>query len=158
MIGALSQSAGQSRVREHSGAARWPPATSPLREPTTIMPPKHRCALLLVVLAAGCFRWGPLPGAGLAHPESEVLGRVTVYLRDSTAVALDDAAITPDRIVGLEHGSSTRRAVVRSDAVRVETGQSRFLRILRLGRPRDLGRNTGAGEDDAKHLIRQTQR
>jgi len=121
MIGALSQSAGQSRVREHSGAARWPPATSPLREPTTIMPPKHRCALLLVVLAAGCFRWGPLPGAGLAHPESEVLGRVTVYLRDSTAVALDDAAITPDSIVGLEHGSSTRWAVVRADVARVET-------------------------------------
>ena len=85
------------------------------------MSPRHRCALLLVILAAGCTRWGPVPGAGLAHPESEALGRATAYLRDSTAVDLDDVAITPDSIVGLEHGSSTRRAVVRSDVVRVET-------------------------------------
>jgi hypothetical protein len=85
------------------------------------MSPRHRCALLLVILAAGCTRWGPLPGAGLAHPQSEELDRVTVYLRDSTAVELDDAAITPDSIVGLEHGSSTRWAVVRADVARVET-------------------------------------
>jgi hypothetical protein len=57
----------------------------------------------------------------LAHPQSEELDRVTVYLRDSTAVELDDAAITPDSIVGLEHGSSTRWAVVRADVARVET-------------------------------------
>jgi hypothetical protein len=82
---------------------------------------KRHCAILLVVLAAGCYRWGPMPGAGLAHPEKEELDRVTVWLRDSTEFELDDAAITSDSLVGLQRGTPARLAIARSDIARVET-------------------------------------
>jgi len=82
---------------------------------------RHRCALLLLILATGCYRWLPLPGAGLAHPEKEELGRVTVWLRNGTGIELDDASIAPDSIVGVNHETSARLAIVRSDIDRVDT-------------------------------------
>ena len=61
---------------------------------------RHVGAILLLLLAAGCSTWRPLPGAGLAGPANEQLGHAKVFLRDGTEVELRDARVRPDSIVG----------------------------------------------------------
>ena len=82
---------------------------------------KYRHAMLVVVFAAGCSVWRPLPGAVLARPATDTLDRATVSLRDGTKLELEDAVITPDSIVGLGQATSARVALARSDVAGVET-------------------------------------
>jgi hypothetical protein len=78
--------------------------------------------MLVAALTAGCSAWRPLPGAGrLARAQAEWLGHARVPLRDGTELDLEEAAISPDSIVGLGGAARTRCAVARSDVTRVET-------------------------------------
>jgi hypothetical protein len=61
-----------------------------------------------------------VPGVGLGRVEQERIGSARVFLRDGTALELEDATITPDSIVGLGGATSTRWAVARSDVVSVD--------------------------------------
>jgi hypothetical protein len=84
------------------------------------MSPKHRALMLLVLFAAGCSVWRPLSGAGLARPLSEPLDEATVILRDSTWIELEHVAITPDSVIGIDHATSARLAVARSNVADVK--------------------------------------
>ncbi len=79
------------------------------------------CALVLLALAASCSTLRPVPGIGLAGPEREWLGHARVSLRDGTELVLDEAAITPDSIVGLGGSTRARFAVPRNEVVGVDT-------------------------------------
>ncbi|HEX7979350.1 MAG TPA: hypothetical protein VF461_12170 [Gemmatimonadaceae bacterium] len=81
---------------------------------------RHHYAIVLLPLVASCSTLRPVPGVGLAHAEREWIGSARVFLRDGTALELEDATITPDSITGLGGATSTRWAVVRSDVVTVE--------------------------------------
>ena len=81
------------------------------------------CAILLLQLVASCSSWHRLPGVGLAHPESERLGRAKVFLHDGTELDLENASIRPDSIIGFGGDMRARLAVARSEVTRVETRQ-----------------------------------
>jgi len=83
----------------------------------------RRCAMLLVVFAAGCSVWRPLPGGALAHPVSESLHQARVVLHDGTELQLEDAMITRDSIIGFGGEGRARLAVARGDAASVEARQ-----------------------------------
>ena len=94
---------------------------------------KYRHAMLVVLFAAGCSVWRPLPGAVLARPATDTLDRATVSLRDGRKLELADATITPDSIVGLSRATSARLALARSDIARVETRHTNEFMIFVAG-------------------------
>ena len=105
-----------------------------MNEPIGLLPARrHVCALVLLFLATGCSVWRPLPGAGLAHPESERLGHAKVFLRDGTQLELADATIRLDSIIGFGGDTRARWAVARTEVVGVDASQSDAQRTFVLG-------------------------
>ena len=82
--------------------------------------PRNCCAMLAVLLTAGCAVWRPLPGAGFARAASERLGHVRVSLRDGTELDLEDASVSTDSIVGYGGQTRARYAVARDAVTSVE--------------------------------------
>lgn len=84
---------------------------------------RARClyAIVLLPLAASCSTWRQVPGVGLARVERERIGPARVFLRDGTALDLEDATISTDSIIGLGGTTSTRWAAARRDVVKVDT-------------------------------------
>jgi hypothetical protein len=81
---------------------------------------RARYAIVLLPLVASCSTWRQVPGVGLARVERERIGPARVFLRDGTALDLEDATISTDSIIGLGGATSTRWAVARSDVVSVD--------------------------------------
>lgn len=79
--------------------------------------------MLLVVFAAGCSIWRPLPGGALAHPVSESLGQTRVILRNGTEFELEHTMISRDSIIGFGGETRARFAVARREVASVDARQ-----------------------------------
>jgi len=79
------------------------------------------CAIALLPLAVSCSAFHRVPGASLAPELAERVDRVRVFLRDGTALELDEVVISPDSIIGRGGTPSTRLAVARSNVEAVDT-------------------------------------
>jgi hypothetical protein len=78
-------------------------------------------AIVLLPLAVSCSAFHRVPGASLAPELAERVDRVRVFLRDGTALELDEVIISPDSIIGRGGTPSTRLAVARSNVEAVDT-------------------------------------
>jgi hypothetical protein len=94
---------------------------------------RHLCAIVLLHFAASCSAWRPMPGAGLAPVEEELIGHAKVFLRDGTKIELDDATISPDSIIGLGGVTHTRLAVARSDVAGVDMRRADIAKTFIVG-------------------------
>ena len=81
----------------------------------------RRCTIVLLPLAASCWSWTPVPGAGLAPSQVEHVEHARVFLRDGTELDLRHVIITPDSVVGDGGAAPSRLAVARSDVEEIDT-------------------------------------
>jgi len=89
--------------------------------------------MLVVVLTAGCSVWRPLPGAGFARTGIDRLGHARVSLRGRAELALDDATVTQDSIIGFDSKSLRRIAIARRDVIGVDARETDGERTFLLG-------------------------
>ena len=84
---------------------------------------RARClgAIVFLPLAASCWSWMPVPGAGLAPSQVEHVEHARVFLRDGTELDIRHVIITPDSIVGDGGATSARLAVARRDVEEIDT-------------------------------------
>jgi len=91
------------------------------------------CAMLVVVLAAGCSVWRPLPGAGFARPGYERLDEALVSLRDGSEIELEHATVSADSIVGFRADDLTRFAIARREVTKVERRETEGAKTFMVG-------------------------
>jgi hypothetical protein len=84
---------------------------------------RTRClgAMVVLPLAASCWSWRPVPGAGLAPSQFEHVEHARVFLHDGTELDIRHVIITPDSIVGQGGATSSRLAVARRDVEAIDT-------------------------------------